>query len=111
MPRAIVIQHHGEGRGGERREAVPDKPGARDDQDAEREARDIQRMLRAPESEFDQPRRNLRRPEQRADGDDGRGVNALAQKDRQHMRRKRRRDEHVEREATGDEQERQQERR
>ena len=63
-------------------------------------------MQVAGEGELDEPRGDLRRPEQRADRDHGAGIEAGALEDRQQMRRERRRHEGVGREGRRDQQER-----
>src|SRR5579885_3026178 len=61
----------------------------------------------AREGKFKKPCGDLRRSEQRADGDHGRGCNSGAVEDRKHMRRKRRRNEHIKRKGAGNENKRQ----
>ena len=75
--------------------------------DAEREAHHPQRMHVAAEGEFDQPRADLRRPEQRADQHHGPGVDAGAPEDRQQMRRQAGRHEGIGREGRRHQDERQ----
>ena len=73
----------------------------------QREAHHPQRMQVAAEGEFDQPRADLRRPEQRADPDHRSGIDAGAREDRQQMRGQAGGNEGIGRERRGHQNERQ----
>ena len=102
-----AAEHQREGRRRRHRDAEQSQHQEGAQQGGEREAHHPQGMQILAERKFDEPRADLRRPEQRADPHRGGGVDAGARENRQQMRRQSGRHESVSGESRGHQNERQ----